>query len=226
MMNTEKFYQWDTNKTLTIEDANIKEVHFSNVLTPTAIVVEVVERDGKRYVDIPQMLLEQPYTISAYASCGECVEYTAEYEVIKRAKPDNYNGSTVSSDYATGTFKKGDNTVITHGLGVLPSYIVIYADSVATAPSNIEEIYQTYRELVNVSARKLEDDTYATRGISLSYQKFEYYGSLNSTNKSTRMIQRIAISSGLKITDITLNTFTVPEDYYNDKGSYRWIALA
>ena len=222
-MNTEKFYQWDINQRLVIEDANIKEVHFSNVLTPTAIVMKVYEEDGKRYVSVPQMLLEQPYNISAYASCGECVEFDNEYEVVKRAKPENYDASAYS---ATGIYKMGDSTVIKHNLGVMPKHIVLYAEDTAVAPSNIEEIYQTYKEVLHTSAIKNEDDTYTTKATALSYQRFEYYASASATTKSTRMIQRISKTTGLKIVNITNNTFTIPEDCYNSLTTYRWIVLA
>lgn len=89
--NRANFYQWDLEQKLEIEDSTITEVHFDNAADTKALVCEVYEQDGKKLVNVPNILLQQALDIRAYAFCGDC--YTKQYErfkVIARAKPDDY----------------------------------------------------------------------------------------------------------------------------------------
>lgn len=228
MMNTEKFYQWDINQRLVIEDANIKEVHFSNVLTPTAIVMKVYEADGKRYVDVPDELLTQPYTISAYASCGICVEFDNEYEVIKRAKPDDYNSPSV----ICGSFvcsKSKANVVVEHNMNKQPTKIIFYAEEASDEP-NTANAFTSYTEVLKAEATLKEDGTYSVISTYCSTSRFGYYtNKSSSTAMSYKVLRQLLDSksggiSVYNIKDITTTTFTTP--YYLLEGmTYYWIAF-
>ena len=70
------FYQWDIDRQLIIEDATIKEVHFECRGVEQALVMKAYKQNGKWMVDVPNTLLQFPYTISAY---GYDINYT-KYE--------------------------------------------------------------------------------------------------------------------------------------------------
>lgn len=84
------FYQWDTNRRLLIENNNITEVHFSNAVSSAALVCEVYEENGKRLVNVPNILLQTQWTLRVYGCCAEYVRESAEYIIISRKKPDDY----------------------------------------------------------------------------------------------------------------------------------------
>lgn len=87
----EHFYQWDINRKLLINDKSVNEVHFANSYSTNALVCAVYEKDGKRVVNVPNILLQEHYQINAYLYDNE--RYTKQLipiEVIKRKKPDDY----------------------------------------------------------------------------------------------------------------------------------------
>lgn len=79
-------YQWDLNKQIEVSNSEVKEVHFSNALTATALKVEV--KNG--YANVPNTLLQEPLDIDFYWCCDDCVVEAGKIDVIKRAKPDDY----------------------------------------------------------------------------------------------------------------------------------------
>lgn len=89
----ERLYQWDVNVQLIVEEpegVTIKEVHFVNALSKTAAVVEVKRLERGATVEVPNILLQQPYAILAFCYCGRLTRYSAEFEVEARPKPDGY----------------------------------------------------------------------------------------------------------------------------------------
>lgn len=83
----EHFYQWDLNQKLIVDNPEVKEVHFSNIFTEDALVVEV--KDG--LVDVPNILLQDNLSIRAYAYCGECrTLFEQSFEVLYKTKPADY----------------------------------------------------------------------------------------------------------------------------------------
>jgi hypothetical protein len=61
-------------------------VHFSNAITPNALVVEVVEGTA----NIPNILLQNDFDIKAFGYCGQSVRESYIINVIGRTKPDDY----------------------------------------------------------------------------------------------------------------------------------------
>ena len=85
-----KFYQWDTDQRLIVEHDNVLDVHFSNAVTSPALVCEVYEENGERYVNVPNILLQQPWAIQAYGCCEINVRTEAAFEVVRRERPADY----------------------------------------------------------------------------------------------------------------------------------------
>ena len=84
-------YAWDLNRQIIVDDPSITEVHFSNRTDDRSLVVEVKDEGGLRVANIPNIILQQPWDIIAYAYCPE--SYTKIEEVLEvkaRPKPDDY----------------------------------------------------------------------------------------------------------------------------------------
>lgn len=82
----DKFYQWDKDRKLIVEDKAITQVHFANCLCADAQVCEV--KDG--LVDVPNELLTQDLDIRAWGYDGEMTKHEEVFEVEKRTKPADY----------------------------------------------------------------------------------------------------------------------------------------
>lgn len=91
----QRFYQWDSGQQLTVDDTGIcNEVHFVGGNLGCALVCEIQEVDGKRVVDVPNLLLQFHGLITAYLFwCGEngtLTHYAKSFLVLRRAKPESY----------------------------------------------------------------------------------------------------------------------------------------
>lgn len=87
----EKFYQWDKDRMLIVDDPTIIEVHFANCLCPAARKCEVYDYDdGTRVADVPNSLLTEYMDIKVWAYDGEMTKHEATFEIIKRVKPEDY----------------------------------------------------------------------------------------------------------------------------------------
>jgi hypothetical protein len=86
----ENFYQWDLNRKLIVEDSSIKEVHFCNRTGDCSLVCEVYTDNGLNIADVPNIILQQSYTVNVYAYDGESTRHSASFEVKPRTKPADY----------------------------------------------------------------------------------------------------------------------------------------
>lgn len=84
------FWQWDTKQKLIILDETITEVHFSNRDMNHAVPRQVYERDGMRLCNVPDLLLQLPRNLIAYAYADGSTVKSVKYAVIKRPIPDGY----------------------------------------------------------------------------------------------------------------------------------------
>ena len=84
------FWQWDTKQKLIILDETITEVHFSNRDMSHSISRDVYERDGLRLCNIPDILLQLPRNLIAYAYSDGSTRKSVKFAVIKRPIPDGY----------------------------------------------------------------------------------------------------------------------------------------
>ena len=84
------FYQWDLNQKLIILDDSITEVHFCNKTDDCALVCEVYKDGNFRVVNVPNILLQDDWSIKAYAVAADHTEHCKWFKVIGRSKPADY----------------------------------------------------------------------------------------------------------------------------------------
>lgn len=89
------FYQWDTGQQLAvIHEEGCEEVHFCHNGDEAALVCPIREAEGKRVVDVPNILLQRAGTLMAYLSeeteTGERIRKTNSFCVKPRPKPEDY----------------------------------------------------------------------------------------------------------------------------------------
>ena len=82
----EKFYQWDLNRRILVEDDSITQVHFANAATTTAYVVSV----SAGMANVPHITLQQNFDIKVYGYDKEFTKFEKTFEVEKRSKPQDY----------------------------------------------------------------------------------------------------------------------------------------
>lgn len=86
----DRFYQWDSDRKLIVEDASITEVHFSNRTDDYSLVCETYVEDGITLVNVPNILLQTDWRIHVYAVDGNYTKHEKCYEIIARTKPSDY----------------------------------------------------------------------------------------------------------------------------------------
>lgn len=109
----EPLYQWDLNQVLTIYGlslASIPEIHFTNTGMDRAIVKQATMNDaGVISADVPNSLLQKPYTITAYVCIyeGDTFKslYAIEIPVKARKKPGDYTLENDEELYSFNTMK-------------------------------------------------------------------------------------------------------------------------
>ena len=84
------FWQWDKDQRLIVEDASINEVHFCNRTDDCSLVCEVFEENGKRLVNVPNVLLQDNWAIRVYAYCVNHTKIEEKFIVYSRSKPADY----------------------------------------------------------------------------------------------------------------------------------------
>jgi hypothetical protein len=85
-----QFYQWDIDRKLIINDTSVNEVHFCNRTDDCSLVCEVFEEDGKRVVNVPNILLQNDWKIRVYAYDSKYTKHCAVFNVVARTKPADY----------------------------------------------------------------------------------------------------------------------------------------
>jgi hypothetical protein len=93
--NKECFYQWDLNMKLTCDDFKVGDtIHFITVEHSEPLGMLTYQLDDKVVVDVPNILLQSAYPITAfrYICEGECVQTVDEatFKVVARCKPSDY----------------------------------------------------------------------------------------------------------------------------------------
>ena len=96
--SVDPLYQWDKNQVLTIYGlslASIPEIHFANAHMKEAIIRQARMDDaGVVTVDIPDLILQNPYKITAYVCVYDDLKFNSLYAidipVQARIKPADY----------------------------------------------------------------------------------------------------------------------------------------
>lgn len=84
----DSFYQWDFNQKLLVLDAAVEQVHFAD--GENALVCVVYEKDGRRLVDVPNILLQREGELLFFAVAGSRTLYSRRFRISGREKPDDY----------------------------------------------------------------------------------------------------------------------------------------
>ena len=97
-----KFYQWDSGQQIIVEDGGLcNEVHFVGGDLRCALVCQIMEVDGKRVVDVPNLLLQFHGLMTAYlfwhSDSGALTHYAKSFLVLQRSKPESYVYSQTES---------------------------------------------------------------------------------------------------------------------------------
>lgn len=84
------FYQWDIDRKLIVADKSIEEVHFSNRADGEALICATYLQGDVLLVDVPNILLQDNWRITAYAYDENHTRYEKTYDVKRRSKPADY----------------------------------------------------------------------------------------------------------------------------------------
>ena len=84
------FWQWDTKQKLIVLNEEVTEVHFSNRNMEHSIARDVYELEGKRVCNVPDVILQLPRNLVAYAYADGKTLKSVKFAVIKRPIPDDY----------------------------------------------------------------------------------------------------------------------------------------
>ena len=84
------FWQWDTEQKLIVLDDNVTEVCFAHKDMTHAICRQVYELDGLKVCSIPDILLQIPKNLIAYAYADGATIKSVKFAVNKRAIPSGY----------------------------------------------------------------------------------------------------------------------------------------
>ena len=84
------FWQWDTKQKLIVLDEEVTEVHFSSRNMKHSITRDVYEFEGKRVCNVPDITLQLPRNLVAYACVDGATKKAVKFAVIERPVPDDY----------------------------------------------------------------------------------------------------------------------------------------
>ena len=85
-----QFYQWDLDRKLIVEDANISQVHFCHRTDDRSLVCETYTEDGLTLVNVPNILLQTDWRINVYAYDKNYTKFSQQFDVVRRSKPESY----------------------------------------------------------------------------------------------------------------------------------------
>ena len=84
------FWQWDTKQKLIVLDDSVTEVHFSNRNMEHSITRDVYTLEGQRVCNVPDVILQLPRNLVAYACADGVTKKSVKFAVIKKPIPDDY----------------------------------------------------------------------------------------------------------------------------------------
>jgi hypothetical protein len=88
------FYQWDLGRQLVVHDTTCTEVHFCNGSGEGSLVRPVKDQDDLRVVNVPNILLQETLSITAFAfvedETGGYTRRAVVFPVRARPKPEDY----------------------------------------------------------------------------------------------------------------------------------------
>lgn len=158
------FYQWDTGQQLVITGADTcKEIHFCHTSDERALVCRIREEDGKRVVDVPNILLQKAEMLIAYAyeeGEGHRTLWTKSFAVKPRPRPEAYV-YTQTEVLSYGTL--ADRLEILEGEGLANAVAEYLKDHPVQAGATAEEAAQILQN--KESIEKLADSKLDVSGL-------------------------------------------------------------
>lgn len=85
-----QFYQWDLDRKLVVNDPTIEKVHFCNRTGSCSLVRCVYEVNGKFFVDVPNIILQESYRVNVYGFDTNYTKHSASFNIVARTKPEDY----------------------------------------------------------------------------------------------------------------------------------------
>ena len=85
-----RFYQWDLDRKVVVDDESINQVHFCNRTDECSLVCDVYYLNGKRVADVPNVLLQQDWRINVYGYDKNYTKHNEVFDVVRRSKPADY----------------------------------------------------------------------------------------------------------------------------------------
>lgn len=143
-------YQWDKNQVLYIYGLSIldPEIHFANEAMSRALVVQpTVDEKGVISVEVPNSLLQKPYSITVYVCGYEDSTFKTYYKIgvpVKpRSKPGDY---TLENDDEVYSFNEVEKRLhdleTTDGIGnTIDINSYIYDDNSTTLSGQSKKVY-------------------------------------------------------------------------------------
>ena len=86
----DRFYQWDLDRKLIVEDASITEVHFCNKTDDCSLVCATYKEGNKTVVNVPNILLQDNWAINVYGYTSNYTKFSERFEVERRTRPADY----------------------------------------------------------------------------------------------------------------------------------------
>lgn len=158
------FYQWDTGQQLVITGADTcKEIHFCHTSDERALVCRIREEDGKRVVDVPNILLQKAEMLIAYAyeeGEGHRTLWKKSFAVKPRPRPEAYV-YTQTEVLSYGTL--ADRLEILEGEGLANAVTKYLKDHPVQAGATAEEAAQILQN--KESIEKLADSKLDASGL-------------------------------------------------------------
>ena len=138
----DKFYQWDLDRKIIVNDNTIKQVHFCNRTDDCSLVVETYELDGLTVADVPNVLLQTNWKINVYGYTGDYTKHSTTFEVVGRTKPTDY----VYTETETMNWQKINeevNTTINEALAEVDTKI---SDGISDISNRVDEVSSKVNE--------------------------------------------------------------------------------
>lgn len=204
----EPLYQWDKNQELVVYGlslASIPEVHFTNAAMGKAIVRQAtMDAAGVIRAEVPNSLLQKPYTIQAYLCTYEgstfATQYKLEVPVKARNKPEDY---TLEDDPEVYSFNALENQVANALVKVAEAEAdyktaEAMAEDAKTAYENAEAEVNAAVEAAVDTAVELIDGKYIPKTVLITMPAENWGG---DTNVYT---QEVTVEGGTAASLVTL----------------------
>ena len=228
ILDKNKFYQWDLERTLEIVDNIVTEVHFKKFTDNQLYVCEVYDNNGIRVVDIPNILFTTPEKFTAYFYCNDLfTKKHTSFDIIPRPKPTDYvytETEVKRYDTLEQEIEELNNAVdeLNQKIGEIPTIIVDQNyDAKSTNPQSGQAVAQALEEFTPIDENQLIGRKTEEGGVII--------GDDDDNNKALARDTFVngndnwAGYKGFRITKITLNRNVyalVSVDHYEDVKAY------